>query len=164
MSDEFENAKLKGDYIAMNRINRMSGNENFDYTHGGIIAEITYNPSDGGKLYLCQDKTINNGIIRVNNQSVGPNDFIAKDLRRSKDNPNIMIYSSYKASLSQITAIVDALIEYNKIKDPTDWFKTRTRNGLIVEWLLHNLLWFFIIQRNKTADVDLDNNEYRFMR
>ena len=163
--EEYTTAKEHGDYIAMNRLAHKGGIAGYDYTHGGIIAELPYECKTlSGILYLCQSQAIGRGTIKIKDQSIGTNDYIASDSRRSTDNPNVMIYNSYTASATQVTAIVDALLAYNKTQDPTDWAKTRTRNGLISEWIAHNGLWFLNIQRSSTADVDLDNNEYRFLR
>ena len=161
----YEAAKEKGDYVAMSNIARTQGYADYDYTYSGIITEIPYECKKiSGMLYLCKNEAVKSGIINAGAQTVGSNDYIIKDGRTNKKNPAVKIYASYRAGLPQITAIVDALLVYNEKQDPTDWAKTRTRKGLISEWVMHNALWQLNIQRKHAVDVDLDNNEYRFMR
>ena len=63
------------------------------------------------------------------------------------------VYDSYKYSNSEIEHIVDYIIEQRQLLGlPV----TRTRESYINEWKTHNRLYKIGYQRNRTKDVDLE--------
>ena len=76
---------------------------------------------------------------------------------RSGNDPDIKIYDSYKIKDEQLQKeILDKLLYYEEIH-PSDWERTKT--SMVNEWYAHNLLYNMNYKRERTRDVDLDNND-----
>ncbi len=76
---------------------------------------------------------------------------------RSESNPDIKIYDSYKITKEEKQKeVLELLLKYEKLR-PSKW--DRTVNSMVNEWYAHNLLYNFGYQKNRTKDVDLDNND-----
>jgi hypothetical protein len=83
-------------------------------------------------------------------------DFLVLDYRH-KDNSDMKMYDSYKLKNSKEQGeVIDILLEYEN-KRPSNW--KRTKNSMLNEWDAHNLLYSLNYQRNRTKDVDFDNND-----
>lgn len=66
---------------------------------------------------------------------------------------NIHIKDSYKVSKNDFDFILNDI--ENQYPD-NDVLKNRSRRSLKNEWAVHNFLYLFHIERNRTADVDLN--------
>ena len=83
-------------------------------------------------------------------------DYLVLDDRKAK-NPNMKIYDSYKVQDEKtMKEILEKLLEYESLY-PTWW--NRTMNSLVNEWDAHNKLYNLHFKRERTRDVDLDNND-----
>jgi len=84
------------------------------------------------------------------------NDVVVVDER--KENSNINIINSYKIiNINKMLEIIDIILEYDKKNKIENY--DRTKFSLTVEWLVHNFLYYLFIARDRTADVDFENNE-----
>lgn len=50
------------------------------------------------------------------------------------------------------------MLHYNN-ENPTNPAWTRTAWSIVVEWVAHNGAYYLNVQRDRTGDVDLDNND-----
>ena len=90
----------------------------------------------------------------LNNTS--EDDYIVLDDRKAT-NPDMKIYDSYKMQDEKtMKEILEKLLEY-EAKDPSWW--NRTMTSLYNEWDAHNTLYNLNFKRERTKDVDLDNND-----
>lgn len=99
---------------------------------------------DAKKIFVVidDDDVINNGNIYV------------VDSRYDND-PNMIVYNSYKIkSLNEIKAILKILKEYEK-KYPSEW--ERSILSMEYEWIVHNLAYYLNIFPESSKDVDLNN-------
>ena len=84
------------------------------------------------------------------------NDILVEDQRNKKD-PNFKIYSSYLINDKRIrNEILEVLCIYEELH-PSNW--NRTIESMRVEWLMHNLSYFFNYEKPRTIDVDLNNSD-----
>ena len=94
-------------------------------------------------------------------KSLGPNDVLVLDTRFSKD-PNLKIIDSYKITNPVIREeIIDSLLMLESMED-TPW--ERSKVSLLREWYAHNLLYDVSVEKHRTADVDLNNNDEKTYR
>ena len=76
---------------------------------------------------------------------------------REENNPDMKVYDSYKISDTGIQEeILDKLLYHEELY-PSKW--DRTKKSMMNEWYAHNLLYNMNIKRDRTTDVDFDNNE-----
>lgn len=114
--------------------------------------KIEYN---SGTIYIGDEEYLN--TIK----DLGINDVLVLDKRFDKD-PNIKIIDSYKITNPEIREeIIDSLLLYEKMDD-TPW--ERSRVSLIREWYAHNLLYDVSVEKHRTKDVDLNNNDEKTYR
>ena len=107
--------------------------------------------------------TYSNGRIFIGNmeflqslKDVNNNDILILDDRKDED-PSIKIFNS--ASIKDKNTrneVLEILCRYEECF-PSDW--NRSIESMRVEWFMHNLSYFFNYQRNRTTDVDLNNND-----
>ena len=84
-------------------------------------------------------------------------DILIEDQRYSLLDPNMKIYSSYEiVDKESRNDIIEVIQEYEK-KYPSTW--NRTKDSMRLEWFLHNIFYDFGYQRNRTTNVDLDNED-----
>lgn len=122
--------------------------------------------------YATSYNIINNGIIfatyRDGNVYIGNSEFINK-LENVKENdililddhknsdPDYKIISSYKITDNNIqNEILSILLEYARI-NPSSWH--RSMKSMKIEWIAHNLLYYFDYQTIRTRDVDFNNSD-----
>lgn len=87
------------------------------------------------------------------------------DYRYDPD-PNMCVKNSYLITDEEdMEAIIDKIIEYNKKDDIYGW--CRTKDSMLNEWAIHNMLYQAGIFRSRTGSVDFDNSDeviYRILR
>ena len=77
--------------------------------------------------------------------------------KRNNSNPNMKICDSYRiCSVEDREAIIDILLKYEE-DNKSEW--NRTKESLLMEWYVHNLLYELGIERGRTRDVDFDNDD-----
>ena len=107
------------------------------------IPYATYNSKDIYIIDISKELT-----------SISKNDIYIIDNRCGED-PNISIYNSYQfKNIEEITTIINLLIDYEN-KYPTNW--NRSFKSMKTEWLIHNICYFFNIQKARTEQVDFNN-------
>ena len=107
-----------------------------------------YRYSDG-IIYIGKDECLEK--IKTEDK-----DLLVLDARSEK-NPDIKIYDSYKISNEEKQKeVLTQILNYEKLR-PSKW--ERTINSMVNEWYAHNLMYSFGYQKNRTKDVDLDNND-----
>lgn len=87
-------------------------------------------------------------------------DILIEDQRTNK-NPNMRIYDSYTVYDPNVRReILEVICNYEK-EDPSEW--ERSIPSMESEWYFHNVSYFLSIQKERTKDVDLDNDaEYKY--
>ena len=83
-------------------------------------------------------------------------DIFVLDLRNESD-PNFKIFDSYLINDADvINEVLEALCEYERLH-PSKW--NRTIESMRMEWIIHNISYYYNYKRNRTTDVDLNNND-----
>ena len=101
-----------------------------------------------GNVYIVKN------INKIPN--VSPDDIIIIDDTKSND-PDFKIISSYLITDKNIrNDIIEIIFEYASLH-PSKW--NRTRESMRLEWFVHNFLYQFNYERNRTTDVDFNNND-----
>ncbi len=124
--------------------------------------EVTYNPHykyqsedeyayyNGGKIYICNEDTID----RIRDDET--RDIYVIDQRFSRD-PNMRICNSYEiVDIRDMNRILNVLLKYEE-EYPSPWnrdFITMRR-----EWIMHNFCYYFEVEQYRTAEVDLNNGD-----
>lgn len=76
---------------------------------------------------------------------------------RYDDDPNMIVYNSYKIkSLEEIKEILKILKEYER-QYPSKW--ERSILSMEYEWIVHNLAYYLNIYPKNSKDVDLNNTD-----
>ncbi len=84
-------------------------------------------------------------------------DVLIEQGYRTQNDPNYKIYSSYLIKdREDRNAILNVLKIYNAV---TNFDFDRSLDSMRVEWSIHNLLYNFGIEKNRTRDVDLNNDD-----
>ena len=118
-----------------------------------IIAE---NPCGPFGCYSCGYIYIGSKAYLSSLTNLTEDDILVEDQRFSSD-PNMKIYSSYRIDDKDIrNEILEVLCRYEECY-PSPW--DRTIESMRLEWLMHNISYYFDHQTHRTEDVDLDNNE-----
>ncbi len=93
-------------------------------------------------------------------KNLSDNDILVEDQRTNR-NPNMRIYDSYAINDATIRKeILEAICKYEE-DDPSEW--ERSIDSMENEWYLHNVAYYFSLQKKRAKDVDLDNDaEYKF--
>ncbi len=118
--------------------------------------EIINSSEDGFARYSCGRIFIGNEdyINSISNRF--DTDIFVLDQRNCSD-PNFKIYSSYLITDKNVrNEILEILCEYELLY-PSKW--DRTIESMRVEWLAHNVSYFFNYEPKRTIDVDLNNND-----
>ena len=103
-----------------------------------------------------------NGLVYIGDSSylcdlsyINSNDIIIND-----NNEEITIYSSYKITdKEQRNEIINILKNY-EVKNST--YNNRSIESMRMEWFIHNLLYNCHIKRERTKNVDFENNEEKY--
>ena len=132
-------------FIPKKNKNNITYNDNYNSLYNQEFA--TY---DDNLIYIIPITHANE--IPNNNE----NNIYVIDYRNS-NNPVIAINNSYQIiSIKEIKAIIEVLQEYEN-KYPSNW--DRTTKSMFNEWLIHNICYYLNIERNRTKEVDFDNDE-----
>lgn len=122
--------------------------------------DIIYNDN-----YCCEDQLFatfyGKNIYIVNDKSLTENLSSFDDIyildERKIENPNMRVCDSYKViNIYEMQKIIEMIKEYDKLS-PTEW--NRSDHAMLIEWVAHNIGYYFNIQRNRTQSVDFDNDE-----
>ena len=131
------------------KANTNSKNKQIPYNEIALFTILPYDSYSNGNVYISDFKTIKAVII-------DSNDVYIIDERNDED-PNICICNSYKIkSIKDIKEITDIILKYEK-ENPSSW--NRSKESLINEWILHNMGYIFDIKRQRTMNVDFNNND-----
>ncbi len=161
----YDNAKENGDYVGMNNAQSALENQDFDYTHGGIVSQYdyAYANSDGkeikGMVYVLDlpdtySRTKMENIADA--QSIGDTDFVVLDYTHLAD-PCLQVRDSYRADNYYVRAcIIDILTEYDS-ENNTKW--ERTKESMEIEWYVHNLSYAAQYKTERAKHVDLNNED-----
>lgn len=76
---------------------------------------------------------------------------------RFQDNSSMSIIDSYKiVDINDINNILNVLIKYEQDYS-SDW--DRTFYSMKLEWIAHNICYYLNYEKDRTGNVDLDNND-----
>jgi hypothetical protein len=106
-------------------------------------------PFSNGYIYIGELKCIN--TIASND-----NKILIQDAR-SKNNPDMKVFESYKINDEKIQKEIINKMLYHEKNHPSKWDRTET--SMINEWYAHNLLYNMNLKKDRTRDVDFDNND-----
>lgn len=124
-------------YIKINRI-----------TNDNIEAFAKYS---NGYIYIGDKEYLNNLT------NIKETDVLIEDQRSNKNDPDMIIHDSYKIVDENIMyEIINIICDYEEL-NPSNW--NRSKQSMKSEWLAHNLSYYLNYKRNRTADVDLNNND-----
>lgn len=109
----------------------------------------------GDNYFACLD---NKNIFIVDDRdSFCLDDNIYVIDSRYDDDPNMIVYNSYKIkSLEEIKEILKILKEYER-QYPSKW--ERSILSMEYEWIVHNLSYYLNIYPENSKDVDLNNTD-----
>ena len=109
----------------------------------------------GDSYFACLDDK--NIFIVDDRDSVCCDDNIYVIDSRYDDDPNMIVYNSYKIkSLEEIKEILKILKEYER-QYPSKW--ERSILSMEYEWIVHNLAYYLNIYPENSKDVDLNNTD-----
>ena len=112
-----------------------------------------YSEYSKGNIYIGNREFLNNL------SNVEEDDILILDKRSGKD-PDMKIYNSYLIMDSEIIdEVLDVILRYES-ENPSDW--NRTKKTMKKEWYIHNILYYLNFNRERTKDVDLNNNDEEF--
>lgn len=104
-----------------------------------------------GLIYIGDNNFINN----INN--IKENDILIIDDRK-KSESNIKIISSYKIDNKDLrNDILTVILEYTNLYPIEEW--DRSIESMRLEWFIHNLLYDFNYEIERTKDVDFTSDE-----
>lgn len=102
-------------------------------------------------VYIGDETYIENISEKINEE-----DILVLDKRESND-PNMIIYDSYRIhDAKTMNALLEILAEYERLY-PTEW--QRTIESMEKEWKIHNICYYLSYERERTKDVDFNNND-----
>lgn len=108
-------------------------------------------------------KEYQRGIVYIGDESflksisnIGVNDILVLDARDDED-PNMKVYSSYLINNPNIqNEILKILIDYEE-ENPSLW--DRSIKSMQREWYVHNLMAMLSYKKERTMDVDFNNDD-----
>ena len=119
---------------------------NYEYIYDDNAPYAYYN---GKKIYIINTSNINK--ISIDEDSI----YIIDD--RTINNADVAIYKSYKIRNKQeMREIIKMILEYNEAY-PANWH--RTEESMMNEWDIHNICYYFNVDRDSTTQVDFDNQD-----
>lgn len=84
-------------------------------------------------------------------------DILICDQRDSDVDPDMIVYDSCLIDdKEKRNEILEILCEYEKC-NPSNW--NRSIESMRLEWFMHNLGYYFNVNKERTAHVDLDNDD-----
>ncbi len=133
---------------------------NIDYVYHPTYEIINENPAGPFACYSCGNVYIGTRTYLCSLPNITEDDILVEDQRFDRQDPNMKIYSSYRISDKDIrNEILEILCRYEECY-PSPW--DRTIESMRLEWLMHNVSYFFNHEQNRTGDVDLNNNEEEY--
>lgn len=85
------------------------------------------------------------------------NDVLVEDLRFSSNNPDMKVRNSCQIHDVRVQEeIISILCEYERCY-PSPW--DRSKDSMQLEWFVHNLSYDFNYSRDRSRDVDFDNDD-----
>ena len=137
---------IMGCYVSScHKDNKIRYNHNYEYRTNAPFAYYK-----GGNIYICNYAIIN----KIRDDST-EDIYIIDD--RNKEDPNFRICNSYEIiEPSEMNKILNVLLEYEK-KYPSDW--RRSVASMRREWIAHNICYYFDVEKNRTSEVDLNNED-----
>jgi hypothetical protein len=131
------------------KANTDNKNESYPYNDTSIEIVSPYATYSNGNIYIANSDVIKQIIVDSSDVYIIDNRF--------STNPNICICNSYKINnKNDIDEILDILLKYEE-EYPSQWnrdFITMRR-----EWIMHNLCYYFEVEKYRTAEVDLNNDD-----
>ena len=104
-----------------------------------------------GKIYIGK------ALFLQSLTDLSEDDILVLDQRFSPTNPNLKIMSSYRITdREQRNEILEVLCRYEECY-PSPW--ERSIESMRVEWTAHNLSYYLNNHRERTTDVDLNNED-----
>ena len=115
-----------------------------------IIKEDAFASYSNGLVYIGSEKYLE--TIKYSE-----NDVLICDNRHNLENPDMIIYNSYRIkNKEQINEILNIICDYEKCY-PSKW--NRTIESMRLEWYIHNVSYYCNYSISRSINVDLDNNE-----
>ncbi|MBQ4032194.1 MAG: hypothetical protein II625_10605 [Bacilli bacterium] len=132
---------------------------NIDHVYHPSYEIMDENPCGPFGCYSCGYIYIGDKEYLSSLTNLTENDILVEDQRFSSD-PNMKIYSSYRIDDKDLrNEILEVLCQYEECY-PSPW--DRTIESMRLEWLMHNISYFFNHEQNRTGDVDLNNEEQEY--
>ena len=104
-----------------------------------------------GCIYIGSN-TYLNSLTNINEY-----DILVEDQRFNLKDPNMKIHASHRiTSREERNEILEVLCYYEACY-PSPW--DRSLETMRLEWLIHNISYFWGLEPDRSGDVDLDNNE-----
>lgn len=107
--------------------------------------------------------TYSDGLVYIgdedflNNITASEYDVLVCDSRENTKNPDMIIYNSYLIEdKDKRNEILEIICEYEKCY-PSNW--NRSIESMRLEWYMHNLSYFLNFRKDRTTDVDFDNDD-----
>lgn len=118
-----------------------------------------YNVIDNGDAYA----EYSDGLVYIGDDKFLENvkccekDILICDQRDSDVDPDMIVYDSCLIDdKDKRNEILEILCEYEKC-NPSNW--NRSIESMRLEWFMHNLGYYFNVNKERTAHVDLDNDD-----
>jgi len=152
------NKKLKRKLLAISAsLVLLTTYYNIDYVYHPSIEIMDENACGPFGCYSYGNVYIGSRSYLRSLTNLTENDILVEDQRFDSDDPNMKIYSSYLIDDKDIrNEILEILCRYEECY-PSPW--DRSIESMRLEWLMHNVSYFFNHEQNRTGDVDLNNNE-----
>ena len=107
--------------------------------------------------------TYSDGLIYIGDENFlehikcQDNDILICDQRFSDNDPDMIIYNSCLINdKEKRNEILEVICEYEETY-PSNW--DRSIESMRLEWFMHNLSYYFEYRKDRTADVDLNNDD-----
>ena len=118
-----------------------------DYEIGSSIPFATYNDSN---VYIGDQDF----IYSIRDDKT--NDVYILDQRDAND-PSMSVINSYEIrKTKEMEKIIQVMLEYEELY-PSKW--NRTKNSMLIEWIMHNICYDINYKRERAEKVDLNNGD-----
>lgn len=130
------------------------------YNHKETYNSYQINENNSSPFYA----TYSDGLIYIGNEefilglSSNEKDILVIDKRNSK-NPNMRIISSYKINNPHTRRIIIEVLQNYEKENPSSW--NRSTESMEIEWFIHNIFYNFSYTKERSCDVDFDNEDER---
>ena len=96
--------------------------------------------------------------IRAIEHKVNPTDVLVIDESTNSARPEYKIINSYRVkTILEKWEILKIIKNYDEKNHKSKW--SRSFRTLLLEWITHNFLYTVNYERDRTTDVDLDNDD-----